>query len=114
MERTTNRSSVGRGVWLAAYIGAGFVLIVVTVLGLNHAFALMSRKSDRDFFVGLTIIAVLFAIYIPLAVTAYRKLTMGPQKESDETTDPGQCHPYKTLTERGPQEPDEEEHDGKT
>ena len=106
MDQGTNQNSVGRSIRLSAWIGAAFALVVLTILGLNHAFALMSQKSNRDFFVGLAIIAVLIAVYIPLAVYTYRAMTR--KSESGVTM----THPYK-LAGRAPQEA-QEEHDGKT
>ena len=114
VDRATGRDSVSSYVRLGAWIGGCFALVLVTVLGLNHAFTLMSRKSDRDFLIGLTIVIILIAVYIPLAVTGYRRLTRSSQKTHNETTDPCQCPPYKSLTAKGPEETEmEDHHDGK-
>jgi hypothetical protein len=59
------------GIYLAVVIS----VLVISIVCLNEAFALMSRKSDRDLYLGLLLFIVLLAFDVPIFRILFRKIT---------------------------------------
>ncbi len=63
-------------IMFGVYTAISILVAVVSIICLNEAFALMSRKSDRDLFIGLLIVTVLIAFNLPFFKIMYRKLLL--------------------------------------